>query len=186
MMTDLVSMNHTEERFQVFKDKVKDITLFWADRAHEEFLNLHFFRGKALLKFKEETEQEFGETLSKDMIIRLSKELGLEGSASTLYKEMKFAEMFGHCTIDDGIERLDLVRLQAEAQCNMTWRSIALYGIREHKNMERRLTDGSPDVISCNTLQGVILDARPYMVQFVSKSGVKLAQYIIDEFKGEN
>ena len=183
-----IQIDLSEQSFQIFKEQVKDITMFWADRAHEEFLNLHFFRGKALLEFKEKTEKEYGSDVSKNLVIRLSKELGLEGSASTLYKEMRFAEKFGHCITfdqDEGIEKLDLVLLQAEAECNMTWRSIALVGIRDHKNLERRLTDGSPDVVSYNMLQDLVLDTRPYMVQFISKSGAKIAQYIVDEFKGE-
>lgn len=177
-----------EQRFQILKEAIVDITRFWGDRANEELLNLHFFRGLALLEFKHKCEVETNETLSKNIIIKLSMELGLESKASTLYREMKFAETCSDCLCwdqDSGMDKLDLLLLQAKLGCTMNWRAVSLYGIREHQNDRKRIADVSQDIVDCNTLQEIIVERRPYQVKLISKSGALIYQCIVDENKGE-
>ena len=177
-----------DQKFQILKDVVVDITRFWGDRANEELLNLHFFRGQALLEFKNKCEVEANETLSKNIIIKLSMELGLDCKASTLYREMKFVETCSDCLCwdeDTGIEHLDLLKLQAQLGCTMNWRAVSLYGIREHRNDVKRLSGEGSDIVDCNTLQEIIVEKRPYMVRLVSKTGALIYQCIVDENKGD-
>jgi len=175
-----------EEQYQVFKRELTDLTLFWKDRAHEEVLNMHYFRGKMLLEFHQKMEQEQGIDIPKSFIIRLSKEMGMESSASTFYKEMTFASMVADCeefNEDLGMDRLNLLKVQTKLDCHPTWRNVALHGITQRKNVERTLTHDSPDVVSCNTLQKLILEEKPFMVQLMSKTGAIKCRYIISEFE---
>jgi len=177
-----------EESYQVFKHELAALTLFWKDRAHEEELNMHYFRGKLLLEFHQTMEQEQGLSVPKSVIIRLSKELGMESSASTFYKEMTFASMVADCEEFDedlGMYRLNILKTQEKLNCHPTWRNVALHGITQRKNVERVLTHNTPDVVSCNTLQKIILDEKPFMVQLMGKSGAVKARYVVAEFEEE-